>query len=161
MVKDFFISYSERSILAILVLSAFVVLGWLLSMLIRHFGRRKAIQRNRAYRLIAGSVNTLIIIVGSISALGTLGVNITALVASLGLTGFALGLALKDAISNLIAGLMIVIYAPFDIDDTIEVAGIRGRVADINLRYVTLRTESDFVLIPNSNFLTSIIKKVH
>jgi len=95
-------------------------------------------QRNRVYRLIAGSINTLIVGAGAISALGTLGVNITALVAGLGLTGFALGLALKDAISNLVGGLMIVVYAPFDLEDTIDLGGTKGKVVDINLRYVTL-----------------------
>lgn len=159
MIKTLIMDYSEKTILAFLVLCAFMLLGWLLSLTVRRLGRNKTMQRNRVYRLIAGSINTLIVGAGAISALGTLGVNITALVAGLGLTGFALGLALKDAISNLVGGLMIVVYAPFDLEDTIDLGGTKGKVVDINLRYVTLRTESELVLIPNGNFITSVIRK--
>jgi small-conductance mechanosensitive channel len=66
---------------------------------------------------------------------------------------------MKDAISNLVAGLIIIVYEPFDLADTIELDGTRGKVVDIDLRYMTLQTESENVLIPNSNFLTSVIRK--
>ena len=54
---------------------------------------------------------------------------------------------------------MIIVYAPFDLGDTIELGGTKGKVIDINLRYVTLEAESEVILIPSSNFLTSIIRK--
>jgi len=145
--------------LALIVLCCFLAGGWLLSHLIRRAGKHKTVQRNRVYRLVAGSLNAIVAVAGLVTALGTLGVNITAIVAGLGLTGFGLGLALKDTISNLVAGLLIVIYGPFDIEDTIEISGVRGRVIDINLRYVTVETETEEVLIPNSQFLTSVIRK--
>jgi len=159
MIKEMTLEYSERIMLALLVLCTFVLVGWVFSFLVRRFGKHKPLQQSRIFRLIASSINTLIVGAGAISALGTLGVNITAVVAGLGLTGFALGLALKDAISNLVAGLMIVVYAPFDLADTIELSGVHGKVIDINLRYVTLQTESELVLIPNGNFITSVIRK--
>ena len=109
--------------------------------------------------LVAGTINTGIIIAGAVGALATLGVNVTAMVAGLGLTGFAVGFALKDAVSNLVSGLLIVMYSPFDIGDEIEVSGVTGKVADINLRYVTVKTDTDSVMIPNGNFVTNVIKK--
>lgn len=159
MIQDAITQYSEKTLLALLVLLASIVLGWFLSLLIRRFGNHKTMQRSRVYRLIANSIGTVIVGAGVISALGTLGVNVMALVAGLGLTGFALGLALKDAISNFVAGLMIVIYSPFGLEDTIELGGIKGKVVDINLRYVTLQAETEVVLVPNSSFLTSSIRK--
>lgn len=159
MIRELIAQYSGKMLLALAVLLASIFLGWLLSLLIRRLGRHKSMQRSRIYRLIANSLNTVIVGAGVISALGTLGVNVAALVAGLGLTGFALGLALKDAISNFVAGMMIVIYSPFGLDDTIELAGVKGKVVDINLRYVTLETATEVVLIPNSNFLTSAIRK--
>lgn len=159
MISDVVTQYSEKTLLALLVLFVSIALGWLLSLLIRRLGKHKTMQRSRVYRLIANSIGTVVVGAGVISALGTLGVNVMALVAGLGLTGFALGLALKDAISNFVAGLMIVIYSPFNLEDTIELGGVKGRVVDINLRYVTLQTEAEVVLIPNSNFLTSAIRK--
>ncbi len=159
MIKKLVLDYSEKIFLALFVLCVFVFVGWLLSFMVQRLGKHKSLKRNRVYRLIAGSINSVILGAGAITALGTLGVNITALVAGLGLTGFALGLALKDAISNLVAGLLIVVYAPFDLEDTIDMAGTRGKVVDINLRYVTLQTEAELVLIPNGNFTTSVIRK--
>jgi small-conductance mechanosensitive channel len=159
MIRELITQYSGKTLLALAVLLASIFLGWLLSLLIRRLGKHKTMQRSRVYRLIANSLNTVIVGAGVISALGTLGVNVAALVAGLGLTGFALGLALKDAISNFVAGMMIVVYSPFGLEDTIELSGVKGRVVDINLRYVTLQTETEVVLIPNSNFLTSAIRK--
>ena len=50
---------------------------------------------------------------GVITALGTIGVDVTGLVAGFGLTGFAVGFAMKDALANLLAGVMILLYRPF------------------------------------------------
>jgi len=73
----------------------------------------------------------------------------------LGLSGFALGFALKDAIANLVAGIMIIIYKPFEIGSELDISGSSGTVADINLRYITLKTESNVCLVPNSLFLSN------
>ena len=159
MLEQLITDYAEKIVLALLVLCVFTFTGWALSLVLKRIGKRKSLQANRVYRLMAGSINTIITGAGVITALGTLGVNITALVAGLGLTGFALGLALKDAISNLVAGLMIIVYTPFDLHDTIELKGARGKVVDMNLRYVTLQTETEMVLIPNNEFVTSVIRK--
>ena len=83
-------------------------------------------------------------------ALSKVGFDVSALVAGLGLTGFALGFALKDAISNLVAGVMIVMYKPIELGNVIETEGIRGSVANINLRYITVKSEDAVHLIPNS-----------
>lgn len=97
------------------------------------------------------------IIVGLITALGTLGINVSALVAGLGLTGFALGFALKDTISNLLAGILILLYQPFRIGDNIEVSGFSGNVTTIDLRYTELNDNGRKVLIPNSKLFTDPI----
>lgn len=91
------------------------------------------------------------------TALGTMGDKVTALVAGLGLAGFALGFALKDAISTLLAGMLIVMYRPFQLGDHIAVAGYEGSVVGIDLRYTTLRTEDRKFLIPNSLLYTNTV----
>ena len=100
--------------------------------------------------VIAGIVKNIIVILGFITALGTLGINISAIVAGLGLTGFAFGFAFKDMLSNFISGVMLFIYQPFSLGDTISVDGKKGKVVDINLRYVTLENEDLEMLVPNS-----------
>ena len=108
-------------------------------------------------RVIAGIVKNIMLIIGFITALGTLGVNISAIVAGLGLTGFAFGFAFKDMLSNFISGILLFIYEPFKLGDKIEVEGKIGKVVDINLRYVTIESEDKKVLIPNSISVSKVI----
>jgi small-conductance mechanosensitive channel len=92
-----------------------------------------------------------------VTALGTIGVNVGALVAGLGLSGFALSFALKDALANMLAGISILLYRPFHIGDYISVTGLEGQVVSIELRYTTLKTKKNKVLVPNSNLFTNPI----
>ena len=64
-------------------------------------------------KLIGRTTIIGLIIFGLVMALGTIGINVSALVAGLGLTGFALGFALKDVVSNLIVDSMILLHRPF------------------------------------------------
>lgn len=100
--------------------------------------------------VIASIIKNFIVIIGLITALGTVGINVSAIVAGLGLTGFAFGFAFKDMLSSFISGIMIFIYQPFTLGDTIAVDGKEGKVIDINLRYVTLDNENSTMLVPNS-----------
>ena len=103
--------------------------------------------------VLAGIVKNLMVIVGFITALGTMGINISAIVAELGLTGFAF----KDMLSNFISGILIFIYEPFSLGDIIEVEGKKGKVIDINLRYVTIESENQNILVPNSISVSKVI----
>ena len=107
--------------------------------------------------LLARTAKITLIIFGFITALGTLGVNVSALVAGLGLTGFALGFALKDTISNLLAGVLILVYRPFGIGNHIKISGYEGTVVSIDLRYTELEGEGNKILIPNSKVFTNPI----
>jgi small-conductance mechanosensitive channel len=98
-----------------------------------------------------------VLIVGLITGLGTVGIDISALIAGLGLTGLAIGIALKDVVSNSIAGIMILIYKPFQRHDQITVTGLEGSVVQIDLRFTTLETADQRILIPNANLLTNSI----
>ena len=84
-----------------------------------------------------------------------MGINVSALVASLGLTGFTLGFALRDAISNLLAGVLILLYRPFRIGECIKVAGLEGRVVALDLRYTTIQEDGRRHLIPNQTPYTN------
>jgi small conductance mechanosensitive channel len=94
---------------------------------------------------------------GFLTALGTAGIEVGALVAGLGLTGFALGFALKDAVSNLLAGVLVLAYRPFRSGDRIQVAGFQGDVVRIDLRYTVLDDDGARILIPNQQLFTNAI----
>lgn len=107
--------------------------------------------------LLGRMTKIAIVILGFATALGTMGINVSALVAGLGLTGFALGFAFRDVLSNLLAGILLLLFRPFGIDDQISVSGLDGRVVNIDLRYTVLQQPDKIVLIPNSNLFTNPI----
>src|SRR5262249_2389900 len=76
--------------------------------------------------------------------------DVSALVAGLGLTGFALGFALKDIVSNALSGILVLVYRPFRLLDSIKVTDLEGAVTEINLRYTVLEAGGKIILIPNS-----------
>ena len=143
-------------VLAIGIFTLFWVSGTILKTIVQRKIAEKSPHANIA-KVLAGIVKNIMLIVGLITALGTLGVNISAIVAGLGLTGFAFGFAFKDMLSNFISGILIFIYEPFKLGDTIEVEGKTGKVIDINLRYVTIETENQNALIPNSISVSKVI----
>ena len=79
------------------------------------------------------------------------------LVAGLGLTGFALGFALRDTISNFLSGVLILLYKPFKVGEVINIAGFEGEVVFIDLRYTELKSGENKVLIPNSKLFVDPI----
>ena len=129
---------------------------------VAHFAVLRVVRRRRAHlalgELLASVAHVSLNALGVITALGTLGVNITGIVAGLGLTGFALGFALKDSIANLLAGVMILLYRPFEVGDRIDVSGLSGIVVHVDLRYTELDNEKERVLVPNSKMLTDPIR---
>lgn len=147
--------------MGLLLLAVFWVSGILVSRLIRRVGHSRNLSPD-AMSVLALAAKVMLQVTGLITALGTVGVNVTALVAGLGLTGFALGFALKDIISNILAGIIILMYKPFRYADRIvvqtsTVPWLEGIVAQIDLRYTTLELPDRRVLIPNANLLTNAI----
>ena len=103
------------------------------------------------------SVSIAIWITALLTVLGTWGVDISALVAGLGLTGFAIGYALKDVLVNSIAGIMIIFYKTVEINSHVSVLGVEGTIVDIDLRYITIQDDKAKHLIPNSCLLAEKI----
>jgi len=142
---------------AVAIFVASWLAGTILKFVLRRAARHLPTGKGRVLRLVASSSKIIVLLFGGITALAMAGVNVAALVAGLGLTGFALGFALKDALSNLLAGALIMVYQPFDCGDVITVAGCRGLVEEINLRYTVLVEEGKTHLVPNSKLYTNNI----
>ena len=99
-----------------------------------------------------------ILIFGTITALGAAGMNVSALVAGLGLTGFALGFALKDVLSNLLSGIMLLLYRPINIGDQIRMGEYEGRIETIRMRDTLVRAaDGRLIVIPNTKLITEVV----
>ena len=143
--------------LALVVFAGFWLAALFLTQVGVRFVKRAGPDREDVVTLIAQVVRTALLTIGVITALGTAGINVSALVAGLGLTGFALGFAFRDALSNMLAGFMILLYRPFRRGDRIEVTTYAGEVLEINLRYTIIQNEQKRILIPNATLLTNPI----
>jgi small conductance mechanosensitive channel len=99
-----------------------------------------------------------VLIFGAITALGTAGLDVRALVAGLGLTGFALGFALKDVLSNFVSGVMLLAYRPFHIGDVIEMGEFAGKIESVRIRDTLVRgTDGRLIIIPNTKLITEVV----
>ena len=125
--------------MAIAIFFCFWVVSKITQTVIRKSGERFSLKES-IRTLVSNGAKIIILVFGAITALGTLGINVSALVAGLGLSGFALGFALKDTISNLLAGVMILVYQPIDIGDYIVVTGKEGKVIHIDFGTQLLKT---------------------
>ncbi len=99
-----------------------------------------------------------VFIFGTLLALEQVNFDVTSLIAGLGIVGFTLGFALQDVAKNFVAGILLLLQQPFNIGDTIEVAGYTGSVLDIDLRTTEiLATDGRNVAIPNGDVFVSPI----
>ena len=94
----------------------------------------------------------------TISALQQVGFNVTAFLASLGILGFTVGFALQDISKNAVAGLILLFQKSFRVGETIGYEEFTGKILDIDLRSITIRTtDGRIAYIPNSNIFTTTI----
>jgi small conductance mechanosensitive channel len=126
-------------------------------------GLKQALLRARADPHVVLILENLVyfglIAVGILIALPLLGIPPEASVTVFGVAGLAISLALRDVLSNLVAGLYILIERPFRIGDRIELpGGHRGEVETIALRTTMLRTENNMrIIVPNATIYSSVI----
>lgn len=103
-------------------------------------------------------VRFVVLTLGVVHALTSFGVNTTSLIASLGVAGLTIGFAARDALSNLIAGLLIYWDRPFVIGDLLEVGTFYGRVDRITLRSTRVITPDGRMLaVPNTEIINRTV----
>jgi small conductance mechanosensitive channel len=101
------------------------------------------------------------VLIGLIVALSMLEVNVGPFLAAIGAAGFILGFALQGTLSNFAAGLMILLYRPYDVGDFVNVAGTSGTVSNMTLVSTTLTLpDNQSVIIPNGSIWGGIITNV-
>lgn len=95
-------------------------------------------------------VRTLILIVTILAVLGKFGVQTASIIAVLGAATLAIGLALQGTLSNVAAGVMLLIFRPFKVDDAVTIAGNSGMVMEIGIFTTIMKTfDGIHVNIPN------------
>jgi len=107
---------------------------------------------------LANIVYAVLLVAVILASLDTLGLPITSLLAIVGAAGLAVGLALKDSLSNFAAGVMLVMFRPFIKGDVVEVAGVVGKVDEVRIFSTFLTTpDNKLIIIPNGQISSDTI----
>lgn len=100
----------------------------------------------------------MIFCVALLIALAQVGLDLTPVIAGLGVASIIIGFALQDTLSNFASGMMLLIYRPFDEGDWINAAGVEGTVSNVSLVNTTIRTfDNEVLLVPNSKIWMEVI----
>lgn len=155
--QDMLFEYGIRFVITI----AIIIVGfWLTKYVLKLLER--ALVRSQLDVSIHGFVKSIssffIKMVVVITAVSVLGVNVTTFIALLSAAGLAVGLALKDSMSNFAAGVLLLLFKPFTVGDFIDAGGSMGTVQEITLLYTRMNTvDNKLVLVPNGELTTSRI----
>ena len=161
LVNTTIIPWSIKLLLALLIFLVGKFLAGLFTRL-----ARKSMTRARVDAILVNFLGTLLYFLllacVVIAALSKLGVNTTSLLAVLGAAGLAVGLALKDSLSNFASGIMIIAFKLCRPGDYVEAGGTAGTVHDIGLFNTLLNTpDNQRVIVPNASITSNNITNVN
>ncbi|WP_417258297.1 mechanosensitive ion channel family protein [Celeribacter sp.] len=155
---EFIVGVAGSIIGALLIVFVGMFLAGWAGRRIRNIGHRHEALDDTLFNFLGNIIRYVILGFTLLIVLNTFGIQTTSIVAVIGAAGLAIGLALQGTLSNVAAGVMIILFRPFKIGDFVEVAGISGTVKDISLNFTELANVSNIqVIVPNSQVWGNII----
>ncbi|HEU4496354.1 MAG TPA: mechanosensitive ion channel domain-containing protein [Flavobacterium sp.] len=152
------------AISVIIGIVAFLILLWRLADIISNYSKNRMTRRKRVAAIsiilfIRRAAKVAIIILGAIAILGTIGVDVTAGLAALGIGGIALALGAQKTVENFVGSVTLIADQPIRVGDFCKIGDISGTVESIGMRSTKLRTsERSIVSIPNGELAASKIE---
>lgn len=156
---DSFVKVVDNIYRILIVLDITWVFARLFSGLLQvYWGRRSNGQNNKMLPIIKRTILVIVWIIGLVMALSNVGVNISALLGTLGIGGIAFALAAQDTVKNVFGAFTLLTDKPFNIGDTIRFDSIEGTVVDIGIRSTRIMNyDKRIITIPNYKITDSSI----
>jgi len=157
-VADYILVIERIFFIVIVILISWIVSRILKVLVVRWFKVQKKFEKTP--QLISKIISVIVYLIASLMILKHFNIEITPLIATLGVGGLAVGLALQNTLSNFFAGLHIISDRPINVGDFIELTegNISGYVEDVGWRSTRIRTlPNTIVIVPNSKLAESII----
>ena len=155
-------AYTFSLIMALLI---FLIGKWITNRIVSVLGRilRKVKGMDETLiRFLENIVYYALIIVVILTALGKLGVETTSFLAILGAAGLAIGLALKDSLGNFASGVMIILFKPFKVGDSVTAGGATGTVKEVGIFSSIFTTpDNQKIIVPNGAITSGSIINVN
>ncbi|HOW65756.1 MAG TPA: mechanosensitive ion channel family protein [Candidatus Paceibacterota bacterium] len=159
--KEGGIKWGRRLLQFLGTILAFGVLAWMVGLVVRAVTSRRRDMSDLLRRFLNTMARRLVLLMGLITALSMLGVNLGALLALVGGGAFIIGFALQDTLGNFAAGLMLLLYRPFDVGDSVELGSVVGNVDHLSLVHTRIRTfDNKVVLVPNKQVWGQVITNI-
>jgi len=143
----------EYSIRIAAAIAIFIIGKWIVKRVSNLIGKlmEKGEVDTTLTAFIMSIVNILLMVVVILASITELGVDTTSFIAILGAAGLAIGLALQGILGNIGSGVILILFRPFEVGDTISTTGETGTVEAITLFNTTLLTpDNKVILIPNN-----------
>ena len=142
----------------VILIVGFMAAGWVKSAVSKALSKIEKVDETlRAF--FASLAYYAVVVFTVVAVLAQFGIETTSFIAVLGAAGLAIGLALQGTLSNVAAGVMLLLFRPFKIGDYIEGGGLAGTVKSITLFVTELATPDNVQIIaPNSQLWGSAIK---
>ena len=154
---DLSITAGKHILTAVLVYVVGRFLVNLINRLVRSMLERRHIDVG-VQSFLRSMVNILLTVLLIISVIGALGVNTTSFAALLASAGVAVGMALSGNLQNFAGGIVILLFKPYRVGDTIEVQGLTGVVREVQIFHTILNTfDNKLIYIPNGSLSTSVV----
>ncbi len=151
------LSYAVNIVAAL----AIIIIGLIVARMISNAVNRLMISRNidaTVADFLSALVRYAIIAFTLIAALGRVGVQTASVIAVLGAAGLAVGLALQGSLSNLAAGVLLVLFRPFRAGEYVDLGGVAGTVQSVQIFSTTMRTaDGKIIVIPNGKIIAGNI----
>ncbi len=129
---------------------------WMTALVRSILGRREMSAELTTF--VSGIIRYALVLMVIIMALAQAGVNVTSLLALFGAAGLAVGLAMKDTLSNFASGVMLLFFGFYRIGDAVNVAGVDGVVESLEIFNTVVRApDGKKIIVPNSKILGGII----
>lgn len=156
------VSFALRTVTVLVIVLAFVLVARLTRNLVRRALTRTTLSLSHlASDFIVAMSGRIIIVIGVVVGLAQLGLEVAPLLAGLGIAGVVMGFALQDTLSNFASGMMILMYRPFDIGDTIEAGGTVGKVQAMSLVSTSVLTfDNQMLIVPNNKIWGDVIRNL-
>ena len=160
------LDWAERPFIGVLLgvlLGILIMLvgRWLARLITRYASRsmERAHVDSTVVRFARTLIYTGLMVAVIIAALDAAGLHTTSLTALLAAAAVAIGLALKDSLSNFASGVMLLLFKPFTVNNSVEAAGTGGAVEEVSVFHTILRTPDNVkVVVPNSMMIGGTIK---
>lgn len=154
------IEYGTRIVGVIVALFiAFIVAGWARRIVLR--GTEKAKVDMTLGKFFGNAARYAVITLSIIACLGIFGIETTSFAAVIGAAGLAIGLAFQGSLSNLAAGVMLLMFRPFKVGDVVNAAGQVGKVDEIELFTTRMITpDNRLIIVPNSAIFGGTIENI-